>query len=360
LDSGNPAITLANDAGANYASRLGSWSNPQTGVYTIPYTSTSSDALEGLHWMVSGTVNSKNRLYPAYTQIVDTIAVDFTSTDRANLGFVLTQATAAASQATNAASQTTLAAIQGAVGLTSANLNSQFTTVASAISALPTVSEIQNGLATSANVTGAETTIIAAMPSAPSASAVATAVAALILKTPGNQLATNSDGSVVVDANSVSINNYFTVPAAIAQASQTPSQITCLRGDTLSVALPLMGNISGRTRLLFTAKQSFSDPDSAAILQVIEGVGLTILNGSNMGLTAGDASLTVTNATTGAVTLVVGAVETAKLVPQDLAWDCQVHLPNTNGIIDIITPIGGSSVNPALMSIVGDVTLETT
>lgn len=85
LDSGNPTMTLVSDAGTDKSSRLGSWSNPATGKYTINYTNTSTDALEGLHWDVSGTINSKLRRLPAYTQIVAVYTSTFTSSDRTTL-----------------------------------------------------------------------------------------------------------------------------------------------------------------------------------------------------------------------------------------------------------------------------------
>lgn len=92
LDSGNPIVTLVNDAGTDLSSRLGAFSNPATGKYTQVYTNSTGDTIEGLHWDVTGTINSKLRRYVAYTQIVNTTAVDFTSTDRTNLGTILTQA----------------------------------------------------------------------------------------------------------------------------------------------------------------------------------------------------------------------------------------------------------------------------
>lgn len=85
LDSGDPTITLVNDAGTDKSARLGAWTNPATGKYVVPYTNTSGDTLEGLHWDVTGTINSKLRRMVAYTQLVDTTAVDFTSSDRTTL-----------------------------------------------------------------------------------------------------------------------------------------------------------------------------------------------------------------------------------------------------------------------------------
>lgn len=95
LDSGNPTISLLNDAGTSLASRLGSISNPSTGKYVVVYTNTSTDAVEGMHWDITGTVNSKARRMVAYTQIVDTTAVNFTSTDRTMLNLISTNAAAA-------------------------------------------------------------------------------------------------------------------------------------------------------------------------------------------------------------------------------------------------------------------------
>ena len=91
LDAGQPTITLVNDAGTDLSSRLSNRTNPTTGKYTADYTNTSTDAIEGLHWDVSGTINGKVRRMVAYTQIVDTTAVDFTSTDRTNLGAIKTK-----------------------------------------------------------------------------------------------------------------------------------------------------------------------------------------------------------------------------------------------------------------------------
>jgi hypothetical protein len=85
LDSGNPTISLVNDDNTDLSDRLGSWTHPATGQYNISYDNTSTDALELLHWIVSGMVNTKVRKYVAMTQLVDITAVDFTQTDRNKL-----------------------------------------------------------------------------------------------------------------------------------------------------------------------------------------------------------------------------------------------------------------------------------
>lgn len=162
-----------------------------------------------------------------------------------------------------------------------------------------------------------------------------------ILVTPSYKLATNSDGSVNTSASGITLNNYVTVPAAVAQSSQLSGVITIQRGDTLRVSLPLMGTVSTRSKLVFTAKSSVNDPDSAAVLQVTESGGLSVLNGSSS-VTASQASLTVTDATTGAVNLVILGPTTAALGVQSLVWDCQwldsASPPNPS------TPISGTVI----------------
>jgi hypothetical protein len=100
--------------------------------------------------------------------------------------------------------------------------------------------------------------------------------------------------------------------------------ITAYRGDSLSVSLTGLGNITARTKLWFTAKGRKSAADSQSELQVIEGTGLTYVAGAEA-QTPANGALTVTNATTGAVTLTFAAAETAKMTREGtLFWDVQM------------------------------------
>ena len=141
--------------------------------------------------------------------------------------------------------------------------------------------------------------------------------------------------------NSVNIQNNIVVPPSVAVASQVPSTVTCIRGDTLRRVLPLMGNLSSRTKLTFTVKKTSvlndgTNTDAQALIQIVEGTGIETLMGSASGFSNSDASLTVTDATTGEVTLFINASATSRFPIDDLAWDCQATL--TTGIT---TPIGG-------------------
>ncbi len=89
--SANPAVVLVNNAGTDRSARLSSWQHPATGKYTTAYTNSAGDAIENLYWEVTATVNSKLRRYVATTQLVNTIAVDFTATDRQTLSGIAAQ-----------------------------------------------------------------------------------------------------------------------------------------------------------------------------------------------------------------------------------------------------------------------------
>jgi hypothetical protein len=87
----NPAVVLIDNAGTDRSGRLSSWQHPATGKYTVAYTNSAGDAIENLYWEVTATVNTKLRRYVATTQLVNTIAVDFTATDRQTLSGIATQ-----------------------------------------------------------------------------------------------------------------------------------------------------------------------------------------------------------------------------------------------------------------------------
>ncbi len=212
-------------------------------------------------------------------------------------------------------------------------------------------------VATSAGVTAAANSVLAAIGSPlqsgnyvipPTAAAIAaTTAAVLFVDGATNPLKVNSDHSV----NSISTSTSpisIVVPAAVAIASQDPSVMTCLRGDTLRFTLPLLGDLSNRTKLVFTAKANLNDSDSMAVLQVIEGVGLVRLNGSGQAISS-TASLIVTGVSTGAVNLEIDASVTAALAVQDLVWDVQAILST-----GVTTPVRGT------LTVVADVTQSVT
>lgn len=180
-------------------------------------------------------------------------------------------------------------------------------------------------------------------------SAVATAVAnILFVDGATNQLKVNADNTVNATVSGTIV-NYVTIPSAVAQASIIPLRITMIRGDTLSVQLPAMGTLTGRTKLIFTAKATTNTPDAAALFQITEAGGLVTLLGSSS--VTGTGSLVVANATTGLVNLTLSATATA-LIPATTTpyvWDCEVIGPSGTR-----TPISGT------LLALPDVTLQAT
>ena len=158
-----------------------------------------------------------------------------------------------------------------------------------------------------------------------------------------------------VDANALTsvgggggtIQNIVYITPALAQASLTPNKILAKRGDLFTVALPAMGNISSRTgtnRLVFTVKNSVDDADSAAILQIVEGTGLTVFKGAPA-TDSTQGSLTVSDATLGIAIVSVKGTAMAQMLVRDYVWDQQAILPT-----------GPLSPNQGVFSVYGDVT----
>ena len=94
-----PTIALVNQVGTDLSARLDSATMAlvSSGRYRAVYTCSTGDPTEQLVWTFSVVVGGVSRLYTNSTQVVDTIAVDFTSSDRTTLaGIVTTLGTAGA------------------------------------------------------------------------------------------------------------------------------------------------------------------------------------------------------------------------------------------------------------------------
>ena len=106
--------------------------------------------------------------------------------------------------------------------------------------------------------------------------------------------------------------------------TQPGDAITIRRGDTLTLSIENLGDISTRTDIWFTVKEDLDDADTAAWIQISETVGLEYINGV-AATVAGNGSITVTDAVAGDITIVLAAVESAKLQTcGKLFYDIQV------------------------------------
>ena len=122
--------------------------------------------------------------------------------------------------------------------------------------------------------------------------------------------------------------------------STTAGSISRRRGDSWSISLTL-GAITGYTSLWFTVKAATSDADTAAIFQIKKnasgsGDGLLYVNGATAS-SAALGSITVSDATTGAVIIALDETITDDLTPASYSYDCQALISGS-----VSTPDSGT------------------
>jgi len=120
----------------------------------------------------------------------------------------------------------------------------------------------------------------------------------------------------------------------------TAGAISRRRGNSWSIPLTI-GAITGYTSLWFTIKASHDDADTAALLQIKLNAstlldGLLYVNGTTA---SSDAlgSITVNNATTGAIVIAVDETITDDLAPGEYCYDVQTLIAG-----DVATPDSGT------------------
>lgn len=118
---------------------------------------------------------------------------------------------------------------------------------------------------------------------------------------------------------------------AAAYGSVNGSVITIKRGDDNQITLTGLGALGAWTKLYFTLKESLSDEDSEALVQILlsnpgDGDdGLIVLNGVSTDLTAADGAITVSDATDGDIVIRLKQAAAADLTPiKNGVWDVQV------------------------------------
>lgn len=114
--------------------------------------------------------------------------------------------------------------------------------------------------------------------------------------------------------------------AANSSDATAAGAITRKRGNSWSISLTL-GSIVGYTSLWFTVKRSYDDADSAALLHVklnspSAADGLLYVNGA-AATNAALGSITVSDATTGAIVIAVDETITDDLAPGTYYYDAQ-------------------------------------
>lgn len=104
----------------------------------------------------------------------------------------------------------------------------------------------------------------------------------------------------------------LTQTAAAVAAALAGSTINIRRGDTLTVSITGLGDLTARTKLWIAGKADRGHPDTAAVFVIEETADLQVINGSTA-TTPTNGTLTVTDAVAGNLTIVLAGVETAKL-----------------------------------------------
>lgn len=119
-----PTLTATGSISGSLAANLGSATNPATGVYRWAYTVASDAVVEQIRFDVSAVISSSTFTLPLYSQVVDTVALPFNSTDRANLTAIANKLPSRGYLA--GATASTGAIVPADLGLASANLDDQF------------------------------------------------------------------------------------------------------------------------------------------------------------------------------------------------------------------------------------------
>ncbi len=128
--------------------------------------------------------------------------------------------------------------------------------------------------------------------------------------------------------------------AASSSDATASGAITRKRGNTWSIALTL-GAIIGYTSLWFSVKNSYDDADSAAVLQVklnnpSAADGLLYVNGA-AATDSTKASITVSNAGTGAIIIAIDETITDDIAPGTYYYDAQALIAGA-----VTTPDSGT------------------
>lgn len=106
------------------------------------------------------------------------------------------------------------------------------------------------------------------------------------------------------------------------------SDITILRGDTFEVPITNLGNLSQYVSIDFTVKSRYSETDDQALIRIRKslsglGDGLLRLNGAAPAQ-PDDGMITITDITTGDITVTLSADVTDDLNPSNYVWDVQL------------------------------------
>ena len=138
-------------------------------------------------------------------------------------------------------------------------------------------------------------------------------------KAPGGTSSVN----VIIGASSVELDNIDSL-----------GNLTIHRGDTFSVAITDLDDLSDYSKVYFTVKRKYDDTDADAIIMMEATEGLTVLNGTAISGTGTypDCSLTVAAGTGGDITIVLSEEVTSALEARE-TWVYDIQMIKTDGTV---------------------------
>jgi hypothetical protein len=101
---------------------------------------------------------------------------------------------------------------------------------------------------------------------------------------------------------------------------------TVVRGDTWSLAFTDLGDLSTVADIWLTVKADPGQLDAASMLKIQKTIGLETWNGASTGLTAANASITITDAADGDILVTVKPVQTVEAMIGAYYYDVQLKL----------------------------------
>jgi hypothetical protein len=139
----NPTITVTGQTTGSLAANVGGISNPATGVYRWLYSVASNATIEPVRIDTSATIGGSAFPMSVYTQVTDFVGVEFTVTDRNNINAIFNKLPSRGFL--TGTSTATGALLPADVGLASANLDTQLSTINTNASSARTASESADG-----------------------------------------------------------------------------------------------------------------------------------------------------------------------------------------------------------------------
>lgn len=247
-----PTIAPVGAISGSLAANLSALTNPATGVYRATYTVSSTDTQEQIRFDGSATIGASPFAISCYSQVVDLVSVTWNSTNASNLTAIFNKLPAA-----NIADETlVLAAISGlnnlsqanirtAVGLASANLDTQLASVQADTDDIQT--RLPAALTAGGNMKSDALKLNGATPNNVAASdivssgAIATAAGAVVaVTTTANVTTVNSLAAGVITAASIASNAITAAKVAtdaIGAAQLAADAVTEIQAAILTTAL---------------------------------------------------------------------------------------------------------------------------